>query len=70
MKAASALLLGIGIGLGLAAGSAFLDLLPEARPGDYVLVHAGFAIQRLDPGEAAEVLALFEEAAGGEVEQR
>ena len=40
---------------------ALLDLLPEVVVGDYVLVHAGFAIQRLEPGEAEEILALFAE---------
>jgi hydrogenase expression/formation protein HypC len=34
----------------------FLDLLPEARLGDYVIVHAGYAIQRLDEAEAGETL--------------
>ena len=29
--------------------------------GDYVLVHAGFAIQKVDPKEAKETLALFSE---------
>jgi hydrogenase expression/formation protein HypC len=38
-----------------------MDLVPEARPGDYVLVHAGFAIQRLDAEEAAETLRLLAE---------
>jgi hydrogenase expression/formation protein HypC len=38
-----------------------LMLCPEARVGDYVLVHVGFAIQRLDPEEALETLKLFEE---------
>ena len=32
-----------------------LDLVPEAVPGDYVIVHAGFALSRLD-AEEAEVL--------------
>ncbi len=36
-------------------------LTPEARPGDYVLVHAGFAISVLDENEARESLNLFEE---------
>lgn len=31
-----------------------LALVPEARPGDWVLVHAGFALTRLDEREAAE----------------
>ncbi len=45
-----------------------LRLVPEVQVGDYVLVHAGFAIQRVDEEEARETLALFAEmaaAAGG-----
>ena len=30
-----------------------LDFIPEPKVGDYVIVHAGFAIERLEP-EAAE----------------
>lgn len=40
-----------------------LVLTPEARVGDYVLVHTGFAIARLDEQEALETLALFAEMA-------
>lgn len=29
-----------------------LDLLPEAKPGDYVMVHVGFAISCVDRQEA------------------
>ena len=36
-------------------------LTPEARVGDYVLIHTGFAISVLDEEEALETLALFEE---------
>jgi hydrogenase expression/formation protein HypC len=36
-----------------------LDLVPEARVGDAVIVHAGFAIQVLDAEAAAETLALI-----------
>lgn len=32
---------------------ACMSYLPEARIGDYVLVHVGFAISRLDEEEAA-----------------
>ena len=39
-----------------------LALLEEARVGDYVLVHAGFAIARLDPEEANETLDLLRQA--------
>jgi len=39
-----------------------LMLLPEeAEVGDYVLVHAGFAIQKVDPEAGRESLALFDE---------
>lgn len=37
------------------------DLLDEIHVGDYVLVHAGFALQRIDPEEAQQTLALFQE---------
>jgi hydrogenase expression/formation protein HypC len=40
-----------------------LDLLPEAGVGDFVLIHAGLAISRLDPEDAAETLALLREMA-------
>jgi hydrogenase expression/formation protein HypC len=40
-----------------------LDLLPEVGLGDYVLIHAGLAISRLDPEEAAATLALLRELA-------
>ncbi len=36
-------------------------LVPEARVGDYVIVHVGHAIGVLDPEEAARTLALFAE---------
>ncbi len=38
-----------------------LDLVPEAEVGDYVIVHVGFAIERLDEAEAQETLALLNE---------
>ena len=40
-----------------------LQLLPEAEIGDYLLVHAGFAIGRLDAEEAAATLELLRELA-------
>ena len=36
-----------------------LQLLAGAGPGDYVLVHAGFAIQKLDAAAAQETLRLL-----------
>ncbi len=44
--------------------SARLDLLPKSRVGDYVIVHAGFAIQKLDKEDAEETMKLIEEAFG------
>ncbi|MEI2771530.1 MAG: HypC/HybG/HupF family hydrogenase formation chaperone [Candidatus Competibacter sp.] len=38
-------------------------LLEEVAVGDYVIVHVGFALSRLDPEEAAETLKLFAEMA-------
>lgn len=38
-----------------------LSLVEDVAVGDYVIVHVGFALQRLDPDEAAETLALFAE---------
>ena len=38
-------------------------LTPEAKVGDYVLLHTGFAISVLDPEEAQETLQLFAELA-------
>ena len=40
-------------------------LTPDVKVGDYVLVHAGYAIQVLDPTDAAEQLALIREVYGG-----
>lgn len=40
-----------------------LSLIQDPKPGDYVIVHAGFAIERLDRTEADARLALFEELA-------
>jgi len=38
-------------------------LVDEVVGGDYVLVHVGYALTRLDPAEAARTLALMREAA-------
>jgi hydrogenase expression/formation protein HypC len=38
-----------------------VDLVENPAPGDAVLVHAGFAIQKLDRGESAELIALWDE---------
>lgn len=38
-----------------------LAYVPEARVDDYVIVHAGFALNTLDEREAQEVFALLRE---------
>jgi len=42
---------------------ASLLLLEDAAVGDYVIVHAGFAIHKIDEAAAMETLALLKEAA-------
>ena len=41
-----------------------LMLLPEAKIGDYVLVHAGFAMQIVQQKEVDNMLSLFDEMNG------
>lgn len=39
-----------------------LEIVDEVvRPGDYVLIHVGFAIRRIPPEEVQETLALYDE---------
>ena len=38
-----------------------LALVDQVEVGDYVLVHVGYALERLDPEEAEKTLALFSE---------
>jgi len=45
-----------------------LALVEDVRPGDYVIVHVGYALQKLDTREAEKTLALFAGLAAGEVE--
>ena len=40
------------------ARDASIDLTPDAKVGDYVLIHAGFAIEIVDPDYAEETLDL------------
>ena len=37
------------------------DLVPDVDVGDYVLVHAGFIINKLDEEDALETLELFQQ---------
>jgi hydrogenase expression/formation protein HypC len=47
-----------------------LGAVPEARIGDYVNVHAGFALSIIDPEEAGATLRLWNEIATKEQERR
>ncbi len=38
-----------------------LDFVPEVEVGEYVIVHVGFALSRLDAEEAARTLAVLKE---------
>jgi len=42
------------------AREACLDFVPEAREGDYVMVHVGFAISVVDKEQAESTYALLE----------
>ncbi len=42
-----------------------LAYTPEARPGDYVIVHVGFAISTVDEQEARRTLAVLRAIPGG-----
>lgn len=54
------------VDVGGARVRARLDALGEpVQVGDYVLVHAGFAIRRLDPADAEETLRLWDELLSG-----
>ena len=47
-----------------------LSLVDAPRVGDYVIVHAGYAIEKLDRKEADERVSLFEKlASGGQQEE-
>jgi len=38
-----------------------IELINDVKIGDYILVHAGCAIQKIDKNEAEETIKLFEE---------
>ncbi|HEY7061106.1 MAG TPA: HypC/HybG/HupF family hydrogenase formation chaperone [Chloroflexota bacterium] len=38
-----------------------IDLVEDVQAGDYVLLHVGFALQKIDEAEAQSLLALFDE---------
>jgi hydrogenase expression/formation protein HypC len=38
-----------------------VSLIDKVSPGDYVIVHAGIAISKLNPEEAEEIIRTFQE---------
>lgn len=50
----------VGEALGMRRGLR-VDFIPDPKPGDYVIVHAGFAIERLPENQALEDIAAWSE---------
>ena len=44
---------------GGATRDVYLDLVPDAQVGDYVIVHVGFALSKVDASEAENVFDLL-----------
>jgi hydrogenase expression/formation protein HypC len=41
-------------------------LIEDVQVGDYLILHVGYALAKIDPEEAEKTLALIKEAAGGQ----
>ncbi len=49
------------VSVGGVSYKASLQLLDDAEVGDYILLHTGFAIQKISEEDAAETLRIFQE---------
>jgi hydrogenase expression/formation protein HypC len=49
------------VALGAVTKEVSVALVDDLAPGDYVLIHVGYALSRLSPGEAERTLALMAE---------
>jgi len=49
------------VSVGGAECNAALDLVDDVKVGDYVLLHSGFAIQKIDEDQARETMRLLNE---------
>jgi len=47
------------VSYGSLTGQASISLVPDAQVGDYIIIHAGFAIERLEETDAEETLRLL-----------
>lgn len=43
-----------------------IALVDDVKPGDYLVLHVGYALAKIDPEEAERTLALIREAAMGD----
>ena len=43
-----------------------IALVDDVKPGDYLVLHVGYALAKIDPEEAERTLALLREAAMGD----
>lgn len=50
------------VALGEVKKEVSLALLEDVKPGDYVLIHVGYALNTISPEEAEQTLKLFAEA--------
>ena len=50
------------VSVGGAQYTAGLHLVEDVQIGDYVLIHSGYAIQKIDPEEAEKTLEILREA--------
>ena len=51
------------VSMGGAEYNASLQMIEDVKIGDYILLHTGFAIQKIDEEEAKEIFKLFDELA-------
>ena len=51
------------VSVGGATYTAGLQLVEDVQVGDYILMHSGYAIQKIDPEEAQETLEILREMA-------
>jgi len=49
---------------GGATRDVYLDLVPDAQVGDYVIVHVGFALSKIDAEEAGNVFDMLRTLGG------
>jgi hydrogenase expression/formation protein HypC len=49
------------VSYGSLSGRASISLVPDVRVGDYIIIHAGFGIEKLEPADAEETLRVLRE---------